>query len=114
MRWVYGVAAVAVVVLWLIGRARRQRPVASHSAEYEAALRSAHWRLMKRVCWARAGGRCEARWCRKTKGLSLHHWTYKDLGHESPEQLQYLCPKHHRQADAKRRRHPRRYDRRAA
>lgn len=79
----------------------------SHTAKYKAHVskNSAAWRRTKAAVRARSGGRCEAFGCRVRKNLSVHHRTYKRLGHERMSDLEHLCPYHHRKADNRRRRH---------
>jgi 5-methylcytosine-specific restriction endonuclease McrA len=75
----------------------------AHTDAYEAALRSAHWRELRRTVRVRRGNRCEA--CGATaaeKPLELHHRHYDTLGRERPEDVRLLCVDCHRAADAER------------
>ena len=62
------------------------------SPEYQAYIRSSHWRR-RRTAFLRKHGR----WCvgcyRKGGTLEVHHLTYRRLGHERDSDLMALCPK---------------------
>lgn len=95
----------------------------SHSPFWRAVMSSSEWQEVRRRGARRCGYRCEHRCfffrCRKrgrlyknrVVGLEAHHvgdhGAYKHLGHEieHPESIKMLCSRHHRQADAKRRKH---------
>jgi 5-methylcytosine-specific restriction endonuclease McrA len=65
-------------------------------------LRSPLWRLRRRIWIARAGGRCQR--CGSRRRLTIHHRTYRRLGHERRTDVTVLCSDcHRRQHD----RHPR-------
>ena len=52
---------------------------------------------VRRMCIARAGGRCEVPSCRRMHFLDLHHLKLrKDGGTDDPENLVVLCGYHHR------------------
>ena len=77
---------------------RRRR----HSLLYTVYLRSPLWRLRRRIWILRAGGRCQS--CRSRRRLTIHHRTYRRLGHERRADVTVLCwDCHRRQHDA----HPR-------
>jgi len=92
---------------------RRRR----HSLLYVIYLRSPLWRLRRRIWIARAGGRCQR--CRSRRRLTIHHRTYRRLGHERRADVTVLCwDCHRRQHDPRptsiwRRRFPARIDTRA-
>lgn len=69
-------------------RRRRQ------SVRYLLYLRSPLWRLRRRIWIIRAAGRCER--CRSRRRLTIHHRTYKRLGHERRADVQVLCWDCHR------------------
>jgi 5-methylcytosine-specific restriction endonuclease McrA len=74
-----------------------------HSLLYMVYLRSPLWRLRLRIWILRAGGRCQR--CRSRRRLTIHHRTYRRLGHERRSDVTVLCWRcHRRQHD----RHPRR------
>ena len=85
-------------VLALLRRSRRRR----HSARYELYLRSPLWRLRRRLWIIRAGGRCQD--CRRwRRPLTIHHLTYRRLGHERRSDVHVLCwPCHHNRHHYKR------------
>jgi hypothetical protein len=64
---------------------RRRR----HSLLYLLYLRSPIWRLRRRVWIIRALGRCEQ--CARRRGLTIHHRTYRRLGHERRSDITVLC-----------------------
>lgn len=69
----------------------------AHSAQYKAHLRSPEWARIRRDALERAGYRCA--YCGQTKAklrtlgrhLEVHHSSYRNLGHEQPEDLTVLC-----------------------
>lgn len=98
-----------LVAAWVARTPPRAR-VPSHSAAYDRLHASAEWRRLRTwVLNTRAHGNCEARWCRKRKGLQLHCTNYRFLpdGFPTPEDVQILCPRHHHRADNDRRRRER-------
>jgi 5-methylcytosine-specific restriction endonuclease McrA len=59
-------------------------------------LRSPLWRLRRRIWIVRAGGRCQH--CHSRRRLTIHHRTYRRLGHERRADVTVLCWHcHHRQ-----------------
>lgn len=52
-------------------------------------LHSEHWEKVREDALVRAGFRCE--YCRTNKHLTVHHLTYKNIGHENDEDLVVLC-----------------------
>jgi len=70
-------------------RSRRRR-----SLLYVVYLHSPLWRLRRRIWIVRAGGRC--RQCGSRRRLTIHHRTYKRLGHERRADVTMLCWNCHR------------------
>ena len=70
-------------------RWRRRR-----SLLYVVYLRSPLWRLRRRIWILRAGGRCQR--CGSHRRLTIHHRTYRRLGHESRADVTVLCWNCHR------------------
>jgi 5-methylcytosine-specific restriction endonuclease McrA len=66
----------------------------SHSLLYVIYLRSPLWRLRRRMWIVRAGGRCQR--CRSRRRLTIHHRTYRRLGHERHADVTVLCRDCHR------------------
>ncbi len=64
---------------------RRRR----HSLGYVLYLHSPLWRLRRRLWILQAGGRCER--CRSRKRLTIHHRSYRRLGHERRSDIAVLC-----------------------
>lgn len=52
-------------------------------------LHSKHWKRTREDALVRAGFRCEC--CKTNKHLTVHHLTYKNLGHEKYPDLLVLC-----------------------
>lgn len=52
-------------------------------------LKSKHWRKTRNNALVKAGFRCQH--CRTNQHLTVHHLTYKNLGHENPSDLLVLC-----------------------
>lgn len=69
---------------------RRRR----RSLLYIVYLRSPLWRLRRRIWIVRAGGRCQR--CGSRRRLTIHHRTYKRLGHERRADVAVLCWDCHR------------------
>lgn len=65
-----------------------------HSLLYVIYLRSPLWRLRRRIWIVRAGGRCQR--CRSRRRLTIHHRTYRRLGHERRADVTVLCWDCHR------------------
>jgi hypothetical protein len=77
----------------------------THNKEYDDALRSAHWRKLRKIAEKRSGRRCEK--CGRCAEnslfvMSLHHLTYERLGAELPEDVLLVCPRCHRELDFER------------
>lgn len=60
-----------------------------HSQEYKDALKSEHWKGIRKLAHERAKGMCEQ--CRKYPATSTHHKHYDTLGHERLEDVLALC-----------------------
>ncbi len=80
---------------------RRRR----HSLLYVLYLRSPIWRLRRRLWIIQAGGRCER--CRSRRRLTIHHRTYRRLGHERRGDVTVLCSDCHRREHHSARQAPR-------
>jgi hypothetical protein len=65
-----------------------------HSLLYTIYLRSPLWRLRRRIWIVRAGGRCQR--CHSRHRLTIHHRTYRRLGHERRADVTVLCWDCHR------------------
>jgi hypothetical protein len=65
-----------------------------HSLLYVIYLRSPLWRLRRRMWIVRAGGRCQL--CHSRRRLTIHHRTYRRLGHERRADVTVLCWDCHR------------------
>lgn len=65
---------------------RRRR----HSLLYELYLHSPLWRVRRRIWILRAHGRCQ-RCGRRRRPVTIHHLTYKRLGHERRVDVAVLC-----------------------
>ena len=65
-----------------------------HSLLYAIYLRSPLWRLRRSMWIVRAGGRCQR--CRSRRRLTIHHRTYRRLGHERRTDVTVLCWDCHR------------------
>jgi hypothetical protein len=65
-------------------------------------INSDAWKLKKEQAFAHYGRRCSL--CGRTSNLTVHHNTYKNLGHEPMSDLCVLCwpchKRHHRKTDA--------------
>lgn len=70
-------------------RTRRRR-----SLLYAVYLRSPLWRLRRWMWIVRAGGRCQR--CHSRRRLTIHHRTYRRLGHERRADVTVLCWDCHR------------------
>jgi 5-methylcytosine-specific restriction endonuclease McrA len=69
-----------------------------HSLLYRIYLRSPLWRIRRRIWILRAGGRCQR--CGSRRRLSIHHRTYKRLGHERRSDITVLCWRCHQRRHA--------------
>ena len=67
-------------------------------AYYEWYLSTPRWASLREVVMARARGRCER--CGQA-AEDVHHFTYRNLGAESPDELAALCRFHHREQHAR-------------
>jgi 5-methylcytosine-specific restriction endonuclease McrA len=65
-----------------------------HSLLYVIYLRSPLWRLRRWIWIVRAGGRCHR--CHSRHQLTIHHHTYRRLGHERRADVTVLCWDCHR------------------
>lgn len=83
-------------------RSRRRR-----SLLYMVYLRSQLWRLRRRIWILRAGGRCQR--CGSRRRLTIHHRTYRRLGHERRADVTVLCWNCHRRHHGAHSRSLRRY-----
>lgn len=72
--------------------------------KYEAHIRSARWKNMRRDMMRLRGPRCEVEGCGRGPPLELHHKTYARLGRELTTDLKLLCSWHHGEADRERER----------
>lgn len=62
--------------------------------QYKVYLKSKEWKVKRQAAILYYHGRC--RKCRSTKNIEVHHKTYRNIFHESLEDLQLLCNKCHR------------------
>jgi 5-methylcytosine-specific restriction endonuclease McrA len=65
-----------------------------HSLLYVIYLRSPLWRVRRWMWIVRGGGRCQR--CRSRRRLTIHHRTYRRLGHERRADVTVLCWDCHR------------------
>ena len=65
-----------------------------HSLLYVIYLRSPLWRLRRWMWIVRVGGRCQR--CHSRRRLTIHHRTYRRLGHERRADVTVLCWDCHR------------------
>jgi len=70
--------------------------------DYKRYLLTPEWRSTRAAAIKRAGGKCQV--CGSTRNVEVHHLTYERLFHERPADLQVLCKRCHKVADAIRRR----------
>lgn len=63
--------------------------MALSATAYHEYLRSAEWRVVKRLALDNAGGRCEL--CNSTEALNVHHRTYDRVFREVLSDLTVLC-----------------------
>jgi 5-methylcytosine-specific restriction endonuclease McrA len=71
-----------------------------HSLRYRLYLRSPMWRMRRRLWILQARGRCQdcGRWWGRR--LTIHHLTYRRLGHERRKDIRVLCWRcHHARHD---------------
>jgi hypothetical protein len=57
---------------------------------------STHWLERRALYFETHPKRCSVPWCRKRKGIVLHHVSYANLGAELDEDFLPLCAAHHR------------------
>jgi hypothetical protein len=74
-----------------------------HSLLYVIYLRCPLWRVRRWMWIVQAGGRCQR--CRSRRRLTIHHRTYRRLGHERRADVTVLCWECHRRHHGAR--HPR-------
>ena len=65
-----------------------------HSLLYLLYMHSPLWRLRRRLWILGAGGRCER--CGSRRRLTIHHRSYRRLGHERRSEIEVLCWPCHR------------------
>lgn len=75
------------------------------SLEYQLYTQSDEWNARRQDKFEEVGYRCEHRtllfWrCKCHSDLAVHHRHYKTFKHERRQDLQVLCMRHHKQADA--------------
>lgn len=70
-------------------------------AQYEAHLRSPHWRSLRAAAIEEARSRCQ-RCDNWAPDLQLHHKHYRTLGHETLKDVELLCPPCHEERDVER------------
>ena len=61
--------------------------------QYNEYLKSDHWQKLRKLAWYKFPHKCSI--CGTKDDLVLHHRTYKDLGHESLNQITIICQTHH-------------------
>jgi 5-methylcytosine-specific restriction endonuclease McrA len=69
--------------------------------DYDAYLRTPHWRAVRRMAFRHHGRACAH--CGDTHGLQVHHRHYDTLGREGPGDLEVVCTFCHEIADFARR-----------
>lgn len=75
----------------MIQRKTKRQPN-SRKRAYQAALKSAHWRELRKIVGERSRGKCEAKRPGCTGAYEhLGHRTYERLGAEVPEDVQAEC-----------------------
>jgi hypothetical protein len=83
---------IALTLLALVARRGRR-----HSWRYATYLHSPLWRARRRVWILQAHGRCQDCGRRRGNRLTIHHLTYRRLGHEHRGDVRVLCwPCHQR------------------
>ena len=95
---------------WRISRIRPRRPMESigsilfhmmrQNSEYRQYIHSDAWRERRERALTLAGRRCQR--CPAYTDLEVHHLRYTNLGHEPDEDLEVLCWRCHKAADAER------------
>jgi 5-methylcytosine-specific restriction endonuclease McrA len=100
----------ATAKYWSIAKRRPRVPLESigsimfhmlrQSSEYKAYLRSDAWRVRRERALEVAGRRCQR--CPACTDLQVHHLRYTNLGNELDEDLEVLCSRCHKAADAER------------
>lgn len=71
-------------------QAKRKRRPGARKRVYLAALKSPHWRRLRREVFERAGGTCERPGC-ANEPEELAHLTYERLGEELPGDVEAQC-----------------------
>jgi hypothetical protein len=86
-----GFALLLTVALCIAAGHRQLRRRRRHSLRYELYLRSPIWRVRRRVWILQTRGRCQD--CGRGRGrrLTIHHLTYRRLGHEHRQDIRVLC-----------------------
>jgi hypothetical protein len=75
--------------LSILRRKKGERLDGLHLAAYKAYLQTPQWREVRVRALRRAKSRCQL--CSKSKGLEVHHRTYKNIGREKLEDVIVLC-----------------------
>jgi hypothetical protein len=98
--WIVGLAlwtALLVVILWMLSRSLKARPIPHHRTETYIA----EFRRMREVVLKRDHYRCVA--CGTTRRLNVHHIRARAVGGSNAEtNLVTLCRRHHGQAHGQR------------
>jgi predicted metal-binding protein len=61
--------------------------------EYRAYIKSDKWKMFRSSILIARGGKCER--CGCTKGLEIHHRTYKNFKNEKPQDVMVVCAECH-------------------
>jgi len=67
-----------------------------HKMPYDLYLKTKHWKAFRLKALHQLGRKCMMCDTDETKILHVHHLTYKNLGHESMEDVIILCPVCHK------------------
>lgn len=60
-----------------------------HSRQYVSYIQSPQWRQLRLAHIEGVDGICEI--CKFRKAIQVHHWNYRNLGQERPEDLCAVC-----------------------
>lgn len=63
-------------------------------------LKMPHWKSFAKKAKKRVGNKCQVRGCDNVTRLTVHHKTYKSLGHESFGDVVVLCFGHHKSVES--------------
>jgi hypothetical protein len=88
------------ILLALALAARHGKTRQQQSLRYKLYLGSPLWRARRAIWIAEAGGRCQR--CGSRHRLTIHHHTYKRLGHERASDIAVLCWRCHQRHHARR------------